>query len=147
MVDLVDRYAASGFECVCGNMRMAARAVTSIYNRHLRRAGVQATQMAVLWAVVALRSATVKEVADRIVMDQTTLLRNLRILARRGLVSMTVGEDRRQRIVEVTPAGRELFAVALPHWQKAQQEVQQSLGRGGLEAMNRTLLKLVSAIP
>ncbi len=146
-MDLVDRFAPSGFDCVCGNMRMAARAVTAIYNRHLRPAGLQATQMTVLWAVVALRSASVKDIAATIVMDQTTLLRNLRILARRGLVSMTVGEDRRQRLVALTPAGRDQFGAALPHWQRAQKEVQQALGQGGLEAMNKKLLKLVSAIP
>jgi DNA-binding MarR family transcriptional regulator len=146
-MDLVDRYAQSGLDCVCGNMRMAARAVTVIYNRQLRPAGLQATQMTVLWAVVALRSATVKALAETIVMDQTTLLRNLRILVRRGLVSLTVGEDRRQRIVTVTPAGRDQFAAALPHWERAQQEIQRALGQGGMEAMNRKLLKLVSAIP
>jgi hypothetical protein len=44
-MDVVDRFALRGLECVCGNMRMAARAVTSIYNRHLREAGLQASQM------------------------------------------------------------------------------------------------------
>lgn len=146
MVDLVDRFAASGFECVCGNMRMAARAVTVIYNRHLRPAGLQATQMTVLWAVVAKRSATVKDIAETIVMDQTTLLRNLRILHRRGLVSMTVGDDRRQRIVAATPAGLEQFAAALPHWQRAQKEIDSALGQGGLEIMNKKLLKLVRSV-
>lgn len=145
-MDLVDRFAPSGFECVCGNMRMATRAVTAIYNRHLRPAGLQATQMTVLWAVVAKREATVKDIAQTIVMDQTTLLRNLRILHRRGLVSMTVGDDRRQRIVAVTAAGRDQFASALPHWQRAQKEIDAALGQGGLETMNKKLLKLVSSI-
>lgn len=145
-MDLVDRFAPSGFECVCGNMRMATRAVTAIYNRHLRPAGLQATQMTVLWAVVAKREATVKDIAQTIVMDQTTLLRNLRILHRRGLVSMTVGDDRRQRIVAVTAVGRDQFASALPHWQRAQKEIDAALGQGGLETMNKKLLKLVSSI-
>lgn len=146
-MDLVDRFAPSGFDCVCGNMRMAARAVTAIYNRHLRPVGLQATQMTVLWAVVALRCASVKDIAATIAMDQTTLLRNLRILARRELVSLTVGEDRRQRLVALTSAGRDQFAAALPQWQRAQKEIEQALGQGGLEAMNKKLLKLVSAIP
>ena len=145
-MDLVDRLAPSGFECVCGNMRMATRAVTAIYNRHLRPAGLQATQMAVLWVVVAKREATVKNMAQAIVMDQTTLLRNLRILHRRGLVSVTVGDDRRQRIVAVTASGRDQFAAALPHWQRAQKEIDAALGQGGVQSMNKKLLKLVSSI-
>ena len=145
-MDLVDRFAASGFECMCGNMRMAARAVTAIYNRHLRPAGLQATQMTVLWAVIAKREATVKDIAETIVMDQTTLLRNLRILHRRSLVSMTVGDDRRQRLVAATGEGRDQFATALPHWQRAQKEIDTALGPGGLEVMNKKLRKLVRSV-
>ena len=35
-MDLVDEWAPRGYDCVCGNIRMAARAVTSVYDRHLR---------------------------------------------------------------------------------------------------------------
>lgn len=146
-MNVAERFPGAGFECVCGNMRMAARAVTSIYNRHLRPVGLQATQLTVLWASASMRSAPVKKVAAMIVMDETTLLRNLGVLARRGLVSMVVGRDRRQRIVEVTPDGQERLAAAMPHWRSAQREVQQALGEGGLQAMNQTLLRLVISIP
>ena len=145
-MDVVDRFALRGLECVCGNMRMAARAVTSIYNRHLREAGLQASQMTVLWAVVAKRSASIKDIAATIVMDETTLLRNLRVLQRRGLVSMTVGEDRRHRYIAATPQGLTAFAEALPHWQAAQKEIAGALDDEGLDGMNKKLLKLVRAI-
>jgi DNA-binding MarR family transcriptional regulator len=127
-------------------MRMATRAVTAIYNRHLRAAGLQATQMSVLWAVVAKGSASVKDIAGAIVMDQTTLVRNLRVLERRGLVSITVGDDRRHRFVALTGAGREKFEVALPYWQKAQKEIAAAIDESGLDAMNSKLLKLVRAV-
>lgn len=145
-MDIVDQFAPRGLECVCGNMRMAARAVSSIYNRHLRAVGLQASQMTVLWAVVAKRSASVKAIAATIVMDETTLLRNLRVLQRRGLVSMEVGVDRRQRDVAATAQGLTAFSEALPHWQAAQKEITVALGDEGLAGMNRKLIKLVRAI-
>jgi DNA-binding MarR family transcriptional regulator len=127
-------------------MRMASRAVTAIYNRHLRDAGLQATQMTVLWAVAEAGSESVKKIAKVIVMDQTTLLRNLRVLQRRGLVSLTVGEDRRERFATLTVAGREQFAAALPFWHQAQVEIGQALGEAGLDAMLAKLRKLVRAV-
>ena len=87
-MDAFDRYSPRGLECVCGNLRMAARAVSGIYDRHLKPVGLQASQMAVLWAVAGRKSESVKAIARVIAMDETTLLRNLRVLERRGLVTM-----------------------------------------------------------
>ncbi len=142
----VNRLIPSGRACFCGQMRMASRAVTAIYNRHLRAAGLQATQMNVLWAVAEAGSESVKKIAKVIAMDETTLLRNLRVLQRRDLVSLTVGEDRRQRVATLTAAGREQFAAALPHWHLAQEEIGLAMGDAGLDTMFTKLRKLVRAI-
>jgi DNA-binding MarR family transcriptional regulator len=145
-MDIVDRYGARGLECICGNLRMAARAVSGIYDRHLKSAGLQASQMAVLWAVAGRKSSPVKEIAAVIAMDETTLLRNLRVLERRGLVSLEVGQDRRQRIVELTAEGRTTFAAALPGWQRAQSEVARVLDGGKVDEMNRKLVRLTRSL-
>lgn len=138
---LAQHYAPLGFDCVCGNLRMASRTVSSVYDRHLRGASLRASQLAVLWAVVALAPAPVKSIARRIAMDETTLLRNLAVLQRRGLVAIDVGDDRRQRLVTPTAAGREAFAQALPLWEKAQAEVGEAL-KASVETLNRQLLRL-----
>lgn len=143
-MDLVARYAPRGYDCVCGNLRMASRTVSSIYDRHLRSAGLRASQMAVLWAVTALAPATVKSIARRIAMDETTLLRNLAVLQRRKLIAIDVGDDRRQRVVSLTGAGRETFATALPRWEQAQAEVTEAL-KTSVASLNRQLLRLAQA--
>ena len=141
----VERYATRGFECACGNLRMAARAVSAVYDRHLREAGLQASQMAVLWAVAGLEHSPVKDIAAKIVMDETSLLRNLRVLEGRGWVSLEVGVDRRQRLAALTPEGREVFARALPLWKKAQEQVGAVL-EGQLKEINGQLLRLTRAV-
>lgn len=145
-MDSVDRYSPKGLECVCGNLRMAARAVSSIYDRHLRPAGLQASQMAVLWAVAGLKRSAVNEVAKVIAMDETTLLRNLRVLERRGLVSLEVGDDRRQRIVALTADGRATFGAALPGWKQAQKEVARVLDGRNVAEINDKLVRLTRAL-
>ena len=140
-MDLVDQLAPKGFDCVCGNLRMATRAVTSIYDRHLRPLGLQASQLAVLWAVAGMPSCTVNQIAKRIAIDETTLLRNLRVIEREGWVAIAVGADKRQRIVHLTEPGRALFAQALPRWQQAQQQVRSHL-RSELSDLNKQLIRL-----
>lgn len=143
-MDIVDQLGPRGFDCVCGNLRMAARAVSSIYDRHLQPAGVRASQMAVLWAVAAMRRTSIKDIAGRISMDETTLVRNLRVLERQGWVSIEVGDDRRQRMVALTEEGRSVFATALPLWKQAQKELGRAL-KLEVEDVNNTLLHLVRA--
>ena len=57
------RFRPRGFDCLCGNVRMAARALTSIYDEHLKPSGLRSTQLAVLWAVVAIGDGTVGKIA------------------------------------------------------------------------------------
>jgi DNA-binding MarR family transcriptional regulator len=140
-MDRVQRYTPRGFDCVCGNLRMASRTVSSIYDRHLRGTGLRSSQLAVLWAIAALSPATVKTTARRISMDETTLLRNLAVLQRRKLVAVDVGTDRRERLLSLTDAGRDAFAAALPKWERAQAEMAEAL-QSSLGNLNRQLVRL-----
>jgi DNA-binding MarR family transcriptional regulator len=143
-MDLVDQLSRRGLDCVCGNLRMAARAVSSIYDRHLAAAGIQASQMAVLWAVSSADGITVKELAGRLAMHETTLIRTLRILEREGWVALEVGNDRRQRIPSLTRSGRAVFGKALVGWKKAQAEVGRLLD-DKVPDTNRKLVRLTRA--
>lgn len=140
-MDIVDQLAPRGFDCFCGNLRMAARAVTAVYDRHMREAGVQASQMAVLWAVAGGPGLSVKELAGHVAMDDTTMIRNLRGLERQGWVRLSVGADRRQRLASLTAKGRRVFAEALPRWKEAQKEVGALLEEKISDA-NRRLVRL-----
>ena len=115
--------------CTCFNLRKAARAVTQAYDAALQPVGLKATQYSVLAAAAAIGPLTVGKLADRLVMDRTTLTRNLNPLERDGLVRIEEGEDRRARLVTVTPAGRRLLARAQPLWRSAQERMVDRLGR------------------
>jgi DNA-binding MarR family transcriptional regulator len=144
-MNLVDQLAHRGYDCVCGNLRMAARAVTSVYDRHLRGSGLQASQLAVLWAVAGLPGAAVKEIAGKLAMHDTALVRNLRVLEGRGWVVLEVGADRRQRLVSLTTEGRAVFAKALPLWKQAQAEIAAALDED-VDRTNAKLLRLTKKV-
>lgn len=107
-------------DCVCFTLRKAARAVTQMYDEALRPTGLRATQFSVLAALADAGGATMTELADALVMDRTTLTRNLKPLIERRLVETVRDADRRRRPVAVTATGRAALRRALPLWRKAQ---------------------------
>lgn len=116
-------------KCVCFNLRRAARAVTQLYDEALRPSGLRATQLSVLSAVALLGPVTMTRLAELLVMERTTLTRNLRLLVEKELVRVAPGEDRRSRSARLTGRGRDALARALPLWKRAQTRIVEGLGR------------------
>jgi DNA-binding MarR family transcriptional regulator len=110
-------------ECACRRLRGAARAVTRLYDDALRPTGLRTTQFTLLVAATLRSEATISELADRLALERTSLTRELKLLEQRGLISITRGEDRRARVVEVTAAGQRALAGAYPRWREAQARV------------------------
>ncbi|MGZ5650467.1 MAG: MarR family winged helix-turn-helix transcriptional regulator [Usitatibacter sp.] len=121
-------YHPRGFECLCGNVRMASRALTSIYDRYLAPAGLNASQMAVLWCVVAREPVPKGAIARARVMDNSTVKRNVGMLMQMGLLETASGADVRRKLVSGTAKGRRTYAAALPRWEAAQEAVAKALG-------------------
>jgi DNA-binding MarR family transcriptional regulator len=139
------RSEASGFEtaairevgkrCACFNLRRVTRAVTQLYDDFLRPTGLRVTQFSVLVALRNMGQATVNQLADKLVVDRTTLTRNLRPLQEAGLVRTRPGADRRVREISLTQAGEDKLHQALPRWREAQNEMRRSLGRDRLDRL------------
>lgn len=122
------RLQEAGSVCACFNLRKAARAVTSMYDEALRPTGLRATQLPLLMIAKVLGTTTVTQLAEAVVMDRTTLTRNLRPLEKRGLISVEEGEDRRVRHVAIRPRGLEVLRKAIPLWHEAQARMIGGLG-------------------
>jgi DNA-binding MarR family transcriptional regulator len=131
--------------CACFNLRKAARAVTQLYDAALEPAGLRATQMSVLVALSLAEGAPLSRMADALVMDRTTLTRNLRPLKRRGWVQIEPGEDRRERTVSLTDSGRNALAAAMPLWQQAQARFLERIGQARWAGLLPDLEELTSA--
>src|ERR1700712_5708219 len=91
--------------CLCSNLRMATRAITRRYDRALAPWGIRTTQYAVLARLVLDGTDTVSHLAARLVLDRTSLGRELQTLARHGLIRLETGEDRRERRAFATDEG------------------------------------------
>lgn len=126
--DMTDLLGGESPLCACHALRKAARAVTKFYDGALRPAGLRSTQFTVLVSAARTGSATMTELAEALVVDRTTLTRNLKPLRDRGLIVTVAGEDRREKHVAITDKGREVLRRAAPAWRQAQARIAGRLG-------------------
>jgi DNA-binding MarR family transcriptional regulator len=121
-----DRAVAS--MCFGFNLRKAARAVSQVYDTMLEPAGLKGTQFSLLLAASIAVQAPVGQLAEILVMDRTTLTRNLQPLISRGFVELVPGADKRMKLVKLTRSGRHVLEQARPLWREAQAAIKAGIG-------------------
>lgn len=121
--------------CTCFNIRKAARAVTQLFDEALKPSGLNATQFASLATIATTEPITITILSQVLVMDRTTLTRNLKPLQKNGWVKVTPGEDRRTKTVFLTRSGKKVLSRAMVHWKEIQSHVVKTLGKGNWEEL------------
>jgi len=122
---------------------MASRAVTQLFDETLQPSGLRSTQLVILISVATMDSSSVVQLARQLVMDRSTLARNLKPLQRQNLIKIVPGDDRRTRVVTLTARGRAALKKALPLWEIAQTRF---IKRLGPRRWKDTLANLSSAV-
>jgi DNA-binding MarR family transcriptional regulator len=131
--------------CNCLALRQATRHITAIYDSALAEAGLRSTQFSILYKLSVRGAMTINELSAVMVMDRTTLARNLKPLERDLLVKITEGVDRRERVVSLTTDGKAKMKIALPLWRKAQHEFESRFGSERASELRSTLRDVIAS--
>jgi DNA-binding MarR family transcriptional regulator len=108
-------------DCNCLAIRQAARHVSQFYDQLFAPVGLRATQFAILSRLRHEGPMTINALAAALVMDRTTLGRNILPLQRDGLIEIAASPtDRRRRELCLSTAGAEKFRQASERWRVAQ---------------------------
>jgi DNA-binding MarR family transcriptional regulator len=133
-------------ECNCLAIRQAARHVTQLYDQLLAPIGLRATQFAILSHLRRAGPMTINALAAALVMDRTTLGRNILPLQRDGLIEvMSSPLDRRRRELRLTAAGLEKQRLGVEGWAQAQDRFDRVFGTDRAEALRSLLHEVVAA--
>lgn len=115
--------------CNCLALRQAARHVTQFYDRFLAPSGVRATQYSILARLQRRGAMTINALAAELVMDRTTLGRNILPMQRDGLIAVGPGKsDRRSKELRLTATGVARWRSALKGWKEAQASFETAFG-------------------
>ena len=131
--DVSDYMACAG--CFCLASRQAARKITRLYDSHMQKSGVRATQFTILSQLMLRGEMPIGKLAGILGMERTTLTRNLTLLEERKWISIKPGDDPRSRIIAITAQGRGIVRRGFPYWSKAQAHVGRMLGDDGQAAL------------
>jgi len=131
--------------CTATAARKATRRLTQLYDDALGPSGLRSTQVAIL-AELDLRAGdppTMRELAESLVMDRSSLGHTLRPLERDGLIAFEQSaEDRRRQYVALTRAGKAKFRAASRLWEVAQKRFEDVFGEPEAAKLRATLLSI-----
>ncbi len=132
--------------CTAFNLRKAARAVSQYYESVMQESGIKGTQFSLLASIAGQGPVPMGRLAAHMVMDRTTLTRNLKPMIGQGLVAVAPGEeDRRARVVSLTDDGIRTLREAYPYWREAHAGMTRKLGRAGRDRLLRSLGEVIDA--
>jgi DNA-binding MarR family transcriptional regulator len=130
--------------CLCLHAQRAARALARRFDEVLRPLDLTNGQFSLLISLNRPVPPNLGSVANLLAMDRTTLTAALKPLERRRLVKVAVDkEDRRNRLLTITPAGRALLNKAFPIWKKTHAEVEKEISGTSPDRL-RALLRALS---
>ena len=131
--------------CACANLRRTARAVTRMYNRELRATGLELTQFTLLMALNLTGETTQGNLGKLLALDTTSLTRMLKLLTKRQWIGVKTGDDRRERLLRLTPSGRKKLQQSQPLWERAQRRLQAGLGQRSWTQLGGLLAEVTRA--
>jgi DNA-binding MarR family transcriptional regulator len=133
-------------ECAGLRIRQASRLLTRVYDDCLRPLGILQSQFAVLVGVAMFgeKGAPMGALSAKLVMDPTTLSRNVVPLEKAGLLRVARSpDDARARVVLLTRAGERMIEAAHPLWEEAQSRIRHTLGVAGFDSLRSRLSEVV----
>ncbi len=114
--------------CSNAKLRQLTRRVSQHYDHEMAKIGLKTTQYSLLSQVVHRGPIRPGDLAKSMVLDASTLTRNLKPLVSAGWITVGVGADSRSHLVAITEAGREKRAEAQHRWKAAQESLNTLLG-------------------
>jgi DNA-binding MarR family transcriptional regulator len=133
-------------DCNCFAVRSAARHVSQFYDQFLLPIGLRTTQFSILAKLKRRGPLTINALAEEMVMDRTTLGRNILPLERDGLIQIVpVVTDRRAKELYLTSAGEKRLQAGVKAWTQAQSQFEATFGAKRAAELRMMLRSVVAS--
>lgn len=120
--------------CYCTNLRRSANAVSDFYDAELKQTGLTVSQYYLLINLSRLECANITHWAERVGLDRSTMVRNIKLLESRGLIDKTEGHG---KTFMLSARGKASLEEAVPIWEKTQKKMELFLGKEDADAVLR----------
>ena len=126
--------------CACGNLRKTTRTITQFYDKMLLPTGLRSTQCLLLLDISFNENISVSNLANILLMDQSTVTRNVELLRKSGYIDIKKEDrDSRKKCITITDKGLKTLEVAMPLLKKAQSKIEDGIGKERIKELLKTL--------
>lgn len=108
--------------CYCMNFRRMANALTKYYDSVIAQEGLTASQFSLLVDIQSIEPCNQSELAKCARLNRTTIIRNLEILRREGLIE---DRDGKKTCICLTERGNRTLETGFQLWKEAQGKVRE----------------------
>ena len=131
--------------CHCVKLRRTSGKLTDFYSRMLEPSGLTLPQFSLLKNIDALGECNTAELSRKVGLEHSTLVRNLRLLAAQGFVADGKKPGCKCNVWQITESGSSALARGRPLWERAQQIVEEALGKDRLKEFEEMLDSVYAA--
>ena len=122
--------------CVNAKIRRLHRKINAIYMEKFKPYGIQGSMLSILFIIGKQSTINQKTLADLLVLDPSTMSRDVKKLVSKGWVKVNKGEDTRSSELSITVAGCLLLEEIAPIWEKLHNKVSELLGNFSVQQID-----------
>ena len=122
--------------CVNAKLRRLHRLIDSAYQQKIKPFGLRGSMLSILFIIGKRKHINQKNIAEMLVLDQSTMSRDLKKLKDKGWVSARRGQDPRHSELELTATGYALLEEIAPVWEQLNHSMQTTLGQFNIQQMD-----------
>lgn len=116
--------------CLNGKLRKLHRIISAAYMSNLKPFGLRGSMLSILFIIGKRPGVNQKTIADILILDQSTMSRDLKKLVEKGWVDFFKGGvDARNKQLRLTNEGIELLEEVTPVWESMHHTVEEVLGK------------------
>ncbi len=112
-------------QCYCTNSRRDTNILTSYYDQMLEDSGLSVAQYALLNNLSKMGQSNITHWAERVGLDRSTLIRNIKVLEKYNLLQQVEGHG---KVYTLSGVGQTKLAQAKKLWNEAQGRLEDILG-------------------
>ncbi|GEM_PF-617204 len=134
--------------CVNAKVRRLHRLLNKPYQDLIKPYGLKGSMLSILF-MIGKAHVNQKAIAERLVLDQSTMSRDLKKLESMGFIQIAKGRDQRHSNLRITESGYELLEEVSPRWSALHQRMTEAIGAENLFALDRMMevLENINANP
>jgi len=132
--------------CINAKLRKLHRLLNNAYQSKINPFGLRGSMLSILFIIGKRKDINQKTIADALVLDQSTMSRDLKKLVEKGWVKISKGEDARSSQLSLTKEGYQLLEEIAPIWETLHHRVEATLGTFNIQQIDQIIAAIKNNI-